>query len=218
MYKAVISFMCAFMLMSLTACGIKNEPDTANRESPLPESNSAVQPEAPSASQPTIDVEETEKETSITLSKKFLDAVWGHEESFDVEDYAKELEEREMVDKAYVNADGSVTFTISTEKHRQLMARLRKELLDTENGMLECVERIEANEDCTKVSLYVDREKYDDGFNGPVALLQKQIESVIYQAFNGTLEAPVVLEVLDAETNEVIKTMDAWPLGDDWQP
>lgn len=211
MYKKFAVLICLFL--GLTACGAQSELDIAETPQPTPVSSaSAGQPEPLPTIKPIIGVDGQEKETSVTLSKKFIDAVWGHEETFDVERYARELEEREIVGEAHVNEDGSVTFTVSSEKYRKLLERLREELLDTSNGTMECVDRIEANEDCTKITLYVNKEEYEYGVNGPVAIFEKQIEALIYRAFSGTVETPMVMEVVDTDTNALLKTVDNWPM------
>lgn len=212
MGKKLAIVVCVCMLLGLAACGTQPEPSATETPQSTPESSATMQPKPQPTTQPVIGVEEEAKETSITLSKKFIDVVWGHDESFDVERYARELEEREIVGEAHVNEDGSVTFTVDSEKHRELLARLREELLDTSNGTMECVDRIETNEDCTEITMYVNKEKYEYGVNGPVAILEKQIEAIIYRAFSGTVETPMVMKIVDADTNELLKTVDGWPM------
>lgn len=198
--KRLIAFvLSASMLLTLTACG------GAASSAAVPASSAAA-----SSQGGTIEVDENLLTVEITIPASFFEMFATDEEPFDANAYAADIKEEESIIDAWANGDNSVTFKITKGDHRDMMAEMRKDIENVASVAenFPFVQRVETNEDCTLVKVYVPRTEYETGFNFFV-LINYEMQALLYQAFNGTSENNVVIEAIDAETNEVIDMVDS---------
>lgn len=117
------------------------------------------------------------------------------------------------IDEATLNDDGSVTYKMSKSKHKEMMAEMAKSIEETkmdlvESGDFASVKNVETNGDYSKLTLEVNREAYENSFDG-FATMSLGLVGSYYQAFNGIKAADmnVLIELKDAATGEVFDSI-----------
>ncbi len=201
MKKFLAILLALAMAFSLAACGSSAETD-----SPSPDSGADTGDE--------IEVDEGLLNVEITIPASFFEFFSELDESFSAESLTAEDMDSRIKDFT-VNEDGSLTFTVSKADHADMMAEMRQTILDSLPEMQEsvsCLKGLEVNDDCTEITLSVDSAEYDEMY-GVFAILSFEIQGLMYQAFNGTSDTPVVVNVVDAATGEVLDSANTEELG-----
>ena len=205
MKKLISTVLLVCLIFCLTACG-----SSASSADGTAGGTAASSQQGNSEANSSIEVDKGLLTTTITLPASFFETFYDSEEPFDAEAYVQELKATEYIIDAWANEDGSVAFTITRGDHERMMADMRAQIEDVasvaENYPF--VQKIETNNDCTNVKVYVTKEEYENGFNCFV-LFSYEIQALMYQAFNGTPENNVIIEAIDAETGTVLETLDS---------
>ncbi len=204
MKRSIVFVLAVCMGLSLVACN-------ASSTTPAPTSSSSVtnpsqEPAVPEQPVATATPDDPSEEKVVVLSASLLEVLWGNQESFDAAEYAEYLDEWETITAADVQEDGSITITLTEENHRKLLDELRRQLLDVESVPQDGLEKVEANEDCTKIQLYVDKAQYETDYNA-LLVVQKQFEAVQWQAFSGSWNGVLETSVIDADTGALLETV-----------
>jgi len=141
---------------------------------------------------------------SITLSADLFEGM----SKADIENAA---EQNGFLD-CTVNEDGSVTYTMSKEKHEEMLQEMKTSMDETINELMTGADKvasflsIDANEDYSKVDVYVDPTKYSewDSFYA----LTFYVSGAYYQSFAGVQadDIDVVVNFIDNETKKVLNT------------
>ena len=212
MKKLISTVLLVCLIFCLTACGssASSAGGTAGGTSVSSQQGNSEADSGGSG----IDVDKGLLTTTITLPTSFFETFYDDDEPFDADAYVQELKVSEYVIDAWENEDGSVAFTLTRGDHERMMADMRAQIEDVasvaENYPF--VQKIETNNDCTNVKVYVTKEEYESGFNFFVTI-SYEFQALMYQAFNGTPENNVIIETIDAETNTVIDTLDSAELA-----
>lgn len=126
---------------------------------------------------------------------------------------AAEIEAKNTDDyKATLNDDDSVTLKMSRAKHNELMADYKKQLTDEFqemlNGNYPSLKSITPNDDFSKVTIFVDKAKFESSFTDGFVVMGVGINASMYQTFNAVPQdkIKVVITVQDEATKEVIST------------
>lgn len=121
--------------------------------------------------------------------------------------------EEEGVGEATVNDDGSVTYKMSKNKHKEMMDDLATSVEETkteitDSGNYPSIQSVENSNNFDKFTVTVDREAYESSFDGFVTLSLGLVGSY-YQAFDGrdADDMHVEIEMKDAATGEVFDTI-----------
>lgn len=132
-------------------------------------------------------------------------------EGQDVDEVIAQAKE-EGIGEIKQNDDGSLTYTMSKEKHKEMMKEL-------EDGILESVEEIKStdnfpsikdvayNKDYTEFTLTVEKESFEGSFDS-IASFGLAIAGMYYQVFNG-IDADaykVTIHYKDEANGEVFDT------------
>ncbi|WP_226617803.1 hypothetical protein [Cytobacillus firmus] len=111
--------------------------------------------------------------------------------------------------KVTKNDDGSVTYKMSKAKHKEMMKEMQTELektiADTKNGEdYPSVKEVTNNKDFSEFTLEVDREAYENSFDG-FAVFGLGLSGMFYQLFNGVDPEDYEVKILvkDTATGEV---------------
>mgnify|MGYP003479940480 CR=1 FL=1 len=122
---------------------------------------------------------------------------------------AKENGVKEVVQ----NEDGSLTYKMSKLAHKKMIEEIEAEMKASFEEMetsedYASIEKIEFNKSFDKFTLTVNREAFENSFDG-FALLGVAIQTYYYQLFNGVSEEDykATVELKDAETSEVYETI-----------
>ncbi|KON88054.1 hypothetical protein AF332_15360 [Sporosarcina globispora] len=111
--------------------------------------------------------------------------------------------------KVTKNNDGSVTYKMYKSKHKEMIkeieTELQKTIADTKNGEdYPSVEEVTHNKDFSEFTLEVEREAYENSFDG-FAVFGLGLSGMYYQLFNGVdpEEYEVKILVKDTATGDV---------------
>ncbi|WP_413363815.1 hypothetical protein [Lysinibacillus sp. 3P01SB] len=119
-----------------------------------------------------------------------------------------------------VNEDGSVTYKMSKSKHKEMMKELEDGIVESikeivESGDYPSIKEISYNKSFDEFDVKVDRELYENGFDG-FAILGIVMTGAYYSAFNGDAaeDLKLTFNMIDAATDEIYETA-VYP--DDWE-
>ncbi len=132
-------------------------------------------------------------------------------------DVLTEEQKAQGIKKAVVNADGSVTYTLSKKAYRELQQTIRTQTADSLESMktdYPCIKSINYDDNFTKVDVFVNRSEYESGFNFMLAFgigMLCQLCQVYTGVSQGDLS--VDINVIDVDTNESINTAH-YPIQD----
>ena len=198
MKKWFIAFSATALL--LTACGGENEKATEQEK----------------------ETEENAGE-SLSVDKGILNVDVTLPASFFADSTEEEIiagAKESGVTEAVVNEDGSVTYTMSKSKHKEMMKELGDSVVSTiddivNSGDYTSIKEISYNKDFTEFDVKVNRQQYEEGFDG-FAIVGLVIVSTYYSAFEGKSgeDSQTIFNMVDETTGEIYDTA-IYP--DDWE-
>ncbi|MCC3646824.1 hypothetical protein JGK52_09040 [Cytobacillus oceanisediminis] len=153
----------------------------------------------------------TEESEAVEVDKGLLNVeVTLPASMFEGEDADSSIAEAEKEGiKVTKNDDGSVTYKMSKAKHKEMMkemeTELQKTIADTKNGEdYPSVKEVTNNKDFSEFTLEVDREAYENSFDG-FAVFGLGLSGVFYQLFNGVDPEDYEVKILvkDSATGEL---------------
>ncbi|MEG0473324.1 MAG: hypothetical protein RR588_13405 [Solibacillus sp.] len=119
----------------------------------------------------------------------------------------------EGVDEVVSNDDGSFTYKMSKAKHKELLEDMKSSVLEgieetKTSGNFASVEDITYNKDFTEFTMVVDKEKFENSFDG-FAAMGLGVSGLYYQTFNGVKEDKVKATIIvkDKTSGETIDTI-----------
>ncbi|MCS0653400.1 hypothetical protein [Cytobacillus firmus] len=153
----------------------------------------------------------TEESEAVEVDKGLLNVeVTLPASMFEGEDADSSIAEAEKEGiKVTRDDDGSVTYKMSKAKHKEMMkemeTELQKTIADTKNGEdYPSVKEVTNNKDFSEFTLEVDREAYENSFDG-FAVFGLGLSGMFYQLFNGVDPEDYEVKILvkDTATGEV---------------
>ncbi|WP_147803707.1 hypothetical protein [Alkalicoccus halolimnae] len=213
MKKHIVVLIAAVSLF-LTACGSSEEPAAPENNNEAPAAESAQlendDPFENAESEPAEEADEgadSPEDVTVTLPADFMEEVDGDPEEI------LAAEEEEGIRDISVDDEGAVTYTMSGEKHSEMMeelaADLRESMDEIENsGDFPSIQEVENNESFSEFTFIVEREAYEEGFDA-FASFAIAISGMFYQLFAGVDpdDYEVVVHAEDEETGEVFETV-----------
>lgn len=189
MKKLLALLMVVIMLFSLVACGGPTDTDSKTDGT---EGKGSVQ------------VDEGLFNVEVTVDASFFSGMTEE----DITTGAKENGYKSCT----VNADGSVTYTMTKAKYREMLDGFKASIDETINSVLNGEDKvasfisIDYADDLSKVDIYVDATAYTMWDN--LYALTFYMTGAYYQAFAGvaTDEIDVVVNFIDNNTKEVLNT------------
>lgn len=161
--------------------------------------------ETAGAENPGVTVEEKLFDVTITMP-----AIMFEGEDINVE--AAEMRES-GIKEVTVNADGSVTATMSKNKHRELLDGMTGEILESFEEMASGVDfpsikAIQNHPDFSEVTMEVDQSAFENSFDG-FAVMGVGMSAMMYQVFDGVEgeDLSVLIHLKDAATGKVFDTV-----------
>lgn len=214
MKKYVAWFLACALALSTTACG-SAPSSSAPVSSSVPASESSSAP-ADAASDAPIEVDKGLINVKITLPADFLEAFGGGLDASAVAESMAQDNSDNRVKSVVVNDDGSVTMTISKADHKLMMDDFYTQIEATFAELKEqypSIDDISVNDACTEFTIVTnDYEAFQSSF-ASVAEFSLFLQGAMYQAFNGTLDSPVVVNVVDTE-GTIVETYSAANFSD----
>lgn len=191
MFKRIASIILAiFMLLSFAGCAQNSTAGNDNGSTNESKSDK-------------IETDEKLLTVDITLPASIFE---GQDmATFDADAYANE----QGFSSAKVNADGSVTVTMTKGKHNELLTEMAAsldsafaEFVNAEDTPY--IKEISHNDDFTAVTMKVDKAAYENALDFTPFVIG--ISVAMYQAFVET-EYHVDITIVDAATGDTIKTI-----------
>ena len=120
---------------------------------------------------------------------------------------------KDGIKEATKNDDGSVTYKMSKEKHKEMMTEMETGLKEYMDELLtsedySSIRDVSANKNYSTFTLIVDKALYEDSFDG-FATMGLGMLGMYYQVFEGvdSENVKVNIDVQDVTTNEVFNTI-----------
>lgn len=117
------------------------------------------------------------------------------------------------VNEVISNDDGSFTFKMSKAKHKELLEEMKVSVLEgieetKSSEDFASIEDVTSNKDFTEFTMVVDKEKFENSFDG-FAAMGLAISGLYYQTFNGVKEDKVKATIIikDKTSGETIDTI-----------
>ncbi|MBD7985948.1 hypothetical protein H9649_15355 [Sporosarcina sp. Sa2YVA2] len=142
----------------------------------------------------------------VTIPASFL-------EGEDIDAVVAEAKEDGIKD-AKKNADGSVTYKMTKAKHKEMMQEMKtnateyiEDLINNED--FTSINDITYNKDFSKFTLEVDKEAFENSFDG-FAAMGLAMSGMFYQLFDGvdTEKLSVTIDTVDYSSGEVFGTVN----------
>lgn len=145
-----------------------------------------------------------ENDIQVTLPPQFF-------EGMDEEAIQQEAKDQD-IKRAEVNSDGSVTYTMTKERHQEIVNSFKEELDFAITDIAESegypsIMKIEADDQYEEFNIYVNRSQFEKGTD-IMATISLYIASSYYHAFLGNGDSfKATLNYIDESNDEVFKTM-----------
>lgn len=112
--------------------------------------------------------------------------------------------------KAVVNKDGSVTYTIDSQKYDTFLKEYQKTVAESldkikTDGNYKSINSVEYNDNFSEITLIVDKNKFENGMDS-IAIMQAGVSAAMYQAFDINSKTKTTINVKDQKTGKVFKT------------
>lgn len=197
MRRATGSVFLLVLGLALAGCGGPTKPATESA-APASATVTSASPEAP------ISVDEGLLTVDITVLRSLLDP----DSEMTDEDIIQSAKDQGMT--AVVNGDGTVTYTMSKAKQRELLESLRTSTAQTNAELVNnpdtSITDIEMNDQLSSFTVKVDRARYSDWDSFYVLVFY--VAGGIYQQFAGVPadQVDVIVQFVDGATGEVLNT------------
>lgn len=159
--------------------------------------------------------QEDTKESGIEVDKGLLNVEITLPASFFQGDTEQAIENAKSqgVSEAVVNEDGSVTYKMSKATHEKMLKEMKDQAAQTieefaNDEDFASIKDITYNDKLSEFTMIVDREAYENSFDGFVAL-GLGLQGMLYQAFDGvpSEKQKVTINIKDQSTGEVFDTV-----------
>lgn len=193
----------------LIACGGKDNGsimNNNNNSNTNEQDNSIANTSNGEEDKDVIEVDKNLFSVKITIPASFLS-------DGDPEQIKAEAEQEEGIKEVTINNDGSITYEMSKAAHKRMIDEMKQELEGTieeikNSSDFPSIIDIMANKSYTEFTMVVEREKYENSFDG-FAVLGLGMGSMFYQVFEGTdvEKVRVTIHVEDSKTGETFDTI-----------
>lgn len=187
MKKIIAVLLAGIMLFSFAAC--KDEKTSEDTNTTSSEENAPIRTD----------------ENLLTVTVTLSSAIFKDETPEEIQANAKE----NGIQKCTINDDGSVTYTMSKAKHKEMLQDMKNSIDKTINELIQNVAsfvEIKPNDEHSQFDIYVNKAEYTvwDSMNAMAFYLV----GVYYQCLLGTdiNNIDVIVNFIDNETKDVIDT------------
>lgn len=187
MKKIIAVLLAGIMLFSFAAC--KDEKTLEDTNTTSSEENAPIRTD----------------ENLLTVTVTLSSAIFKDETPEEIQANAKE----NGIQKCTINDDGSVTYTMSKAKHKEMLQDMKNSIDKTINELIQNVAsfvEIKPNDEHSQFDIYVNKAEYTvwDSMNAMAFYLV----GVYYQCLLGTdiNNIDVIVNFIDNETKDVIDT------------
>ncbi|MGN7387843.1 hypothetical protein [Sporosarcina sp. SAFN-015] len=192
----------AFLLLSLLILAACSSKDEANEK----ENNNKQENQKTEETSGAVAVDKGLLNVEVTIPASFM-------EGEDIDTVVAEAKEDGIKD-VKKNDDGSVTYKMTKAKHKEMMEEMKANVTEYVDELINdedfaSIKDIDHNKDFSKFTLEVDKEAFENSFDG-FAALGLAMSGMFYQLFEGVDEGKlnVSIDTVDQSTGEVFGTVD----------
>lgn len=200
----LLSLVCMLFVGCAPAANPSPSSTVEQTQSPITEPTPEASPDITSEK----DAADSQDNGTIEVDKNLLTVEVTYPASLIGEDKESVLNSKEEgIKKVTENDDGSITVTMTKAKYNEMMdaaAKQTKEFLDSivSDGDYQSVKKVTYNNNFTEIELEVDKEAYENSFDGFVNL-SIGITAGFYNLFAVGKDFKIVIKTKDAATGEV---------------
>lgn len=199
MMKKKLLAILLLSILTLVACSSKDDAnekaDNSNQEEKKTEETSGA-----------VAVDKGLLNVEVTIPASFM-------EGEDIDAVVAEAKEDGIKD-IKKNDDGSVTYKMTKAKHNEMMQEMKTNVTEYVDELINdeafaSIQDITYNKDFSKFTLEVDKEAFENSFDG-FAALGLAMSGMFYQLFEGVDEGKlnVTIDTVDHSTGEVFGTVN----------
>ena len=210
MKKKHLIIAAAALALSLSACGSSTETSQTTAAE-----QSAESAEAESATER----DDLEAIGDVEVEQNLFDVVLTIPADYIGETTQEELEAEaaEGGYKVVLNDDGSATYTMTKQQHKEMMDEIRSSINQALNEMIGSEDypnftAIEANEDFT--SFTVTTSASELGLTDGISVLGFYMYGGLYNIFNGTPVDNIHVDFVNADSGEIISSSNSSEMGE----
>ena len=186
-------------LLTLAACSSKDETGEKVDNSKQEDKNTEETGE-------TVGVEKGLLNVEVTVPASFL-------EGEDIDTVVAQAKEEGIKD-VKKNEDGSVTYKMTKAQHKEMMKEMKASVTEYVDELIKdeefaSIKNVEVNKDISKFTLTVDKEAFENSFEG-FAVLGLAMSGMFYQVYDGVdaEKMNVTIDTVDQSTGEVFSTVN----------
>lgn len=218
MKKLTFLFFSSLLIFILAACGGdkettgENNSGTEQTEQKTDQVNEGSAGKDGKEEQKGKTDEEKEEQSTVDIT---IPAEMFESDEVDPDTIMEDMK-AQGVTKVVENSDGSLTIKMSKEKHEQIMKDMRAEIRNTIDEIkasqdYPSIKNITFNESFSEFNLMVNKEAYEDSFDGFVSITFG-LSGMLYQFYDGKDmdDIQVTINVMDDSNGDLIETF-AYP-------
>lgn len=211
MKKIIVGFVVVGII-TLSGCGKKEEVTDKTVQNDI---------KVETAQETDDDTVSVEALADISVEKNLFSVEFTVPRDFVGEDVTQEsLNEKigEGIKSVTLNADGSVTYVMTKEAHKEMMDEMTENLDMSLNEMVGSEDyptytKIEHNSDFTQITVYIDAEEL--GLMDSISVLGMYMYGGMYNAFNGTSIDNINVKFISNNTGEIVADCNSSEMGED---
>ncbi|HLR72655.1 MAG TPA: hypothetical protein VK073_00445 [Pseudogracilibacillus sp.] len=199
--KKYLFLLIIIAIFILTSCANSNNNETTNVES--------GENEQSDSNEESVEVDKNLLSVEVTIPANLLELDDGEVDIDEITEEAKE----QGIKKVTQNNDGSITYKMTKSAHKDFMQEMKEDLNENideivSNDEYTSIKKINPNKKFTKFDVVVDREKFENNFDG-FAVLGVGFGAMFYQLFDGVDENDykATFNYVDEDTEEVFDSV-----------
>lgn len=206
--KKVLYLPLLCVVLSITACGGSSTND--KNETSLAETTATTI----STTEQSVPEKETSSSNNLEVEKGVFDVTINIPAEYVGETTQDELDKKEKEEgyKAVLNDDGSVTYTMTKKQHKEMMKELEESFNKTLSEMVASedypnITDIKTNSNYTEFIITTKSNELD--LAESLSTLAFYMYGGMYNMFNGTPVDNVHIEFINADSGDIIDSMDS---------
>lgn len=192
----------AFLLLTLLTLAACSSKDDANKK----EDNSKQEDKKTEETSGAVAVDKGLLNVEVTVPASFM-------EGEDIDTVVAQAKEDGIKD-VKKNDDGSVTYKMSKAQHKEMMQEMKASVTEYVDELINgedfaSIKDVEYNKDFSKFTLVVDKEVFENSFDG-FAAMGLAMSGMFYQIYDGVdaEKLKVKIDTVDHSTGEVFGTVN----------
>lgn len=208
----IVTLIIAFLL---TACSSNNNARIAEKDATTDNTTEETTSHEDVSTEPTDEnqpedsqAEDGKEQSGIEVDKNLLTVEVTYPASLIGDNKDEILNSKEDgIKEVRENADGSITFVMTKAKYSEMMEEAKKHTIDfldslPDSGDYPSIKKVTYNDDFSEIVLEVDKEAYQNSFDGFVTL-SIGVTVGLYKVFDAKPDFTITMKIKDTNTGEI---------------